>query len=274
MSVRMRSGYGPNTVWHLFSAACTKRVRMCDCHGRLRHARLWGVRALSLGPAGGCMAPIHSIGTYTRREGHRANVNNVGHFGSRAKTLLFFGIPSSSASAWHQSSGSRASIRFSVLLLCHGPVCSSADPTAGQGDAEYVVQWYSLAEEGFVELSRRTTRAEAGRASHGEECNGPRQRPRAGASVALPGAPLGWRVRGRVVVRARRLGSRAPPRGGAPPDWHGGASLPGLVPSRRGARRSQGTRWSNCVATPLAGPWQIETPNVHSRLRRLPIRIL
>ena len=40
------------------------------------------------------MAPIHSIGTYTRREGHRANVNNVGHFGSSAKALLLSHPPS------------------------------------------------------------------------------------------------------------------------------------------------------------------------------------
>ena len=60
-------------------------------------------------------------------------------------------------------------------------VYATWDPTAWQVDAEYGVQWYSLTEEGFVELSRHTTRAEAGRASHGAERSGPRQRPRAGA---------------------------------------------------------------------------------------------
>ena len=79
------------------------------------------------------MAPIHSIGTYTRREGHRANVC-CGTF-------------------WLKCRGG--------LLLFMGPVCSSADHCAWHVDAEYVVEWYSLTEEGWIEFSRHNTRAEA-----------------------------------------------------------------------------------------------------------------
>ena len=42
-----------------------------------------------------------------------------------------------------------------------GPVCSSADHSAWHVDAEYVVEWYSLTEEGWIEFSRHNTRAEA-----------------------------------------------------------------------------------------------------------------
>ena len=99
-----------------------------------------------------------------------------------------------------------------------------------------------------------------------------------GAQRPTP-TPQGGRIGGTAGC-APGLACEGPSGGSCPQTWEWSSSewrcssrlaRGGVTPRPRalpeGARRSQGTRWSNCVATSLAGPWQIETPPGPQRLR-------